>query len=248
MKKYLSLTFALVILLVALSSVAINGVAESVTHLYGDVNDDDSVDLRDVLFIRKHLASIKVEVFNFQACDVNQDSCADMKDVLLIRKHIAHVIDLGSYETEVTKPTTTTTVLEPKYPIDHTNPRINFIEGSKATLGVWWWHQIDGDLRTELMELLEANQVTEIYYCCDTLLGSSSGNKIIHEFVQEAMKHHMRVAVLFEVQGVVNEGNNSFKLAVDNFNKYKATEEYKDDDLYGFHCDIASPLVFIKTP
>ncbi len=66
------------------------------TVLYGDANDDMSVDMKDVLAIRKNLAGLGVEINEVQA-DANVDGTVDMKDVLMIRKYLADLIaSLGS--------------------------------------------------------------------------------------------------------------------------------------------------------
>ncbi len=61
--------------------------------LLGDANDDGSVDMKDVLLLRKFLAGLASEV-NRANADVNVDGSLDMKDVLMIRKYLAHMIDL----------------------------------------------------------------------------------------------------------------------------------------------------------
>ena len=58
----------------------------------GDVNHDGSIDMKDVLLIRKHIARFNVAL-NLLFADVNRDGSVDMKDVLLIRKFIAYMID-----------------------------------------------------------------------------------------------------------------------------------------------------------
>ena len=60
--------------------------------LLGDANDDGSVNMKDVLVMRKALAGIEVSVNNFNA-DVNQDDSVNMKDVLQIRKLLANIIE-----------------------------------------------------------------------------------------------------------------------------------------------------------
>ena len=60
--------------------------------LLGDANDDGSVNMKDVLVMRKALAGIEVFVNNFNA-DVNQDDSVNMKDVLQIRKLLANIIE-----------------------------------------------------------------------------------------------------------------------------------------------------------
>ena len=87
MKKILSI---LLVLAMALS-LALPVAGASV--LYGDVNGDSSVDMKDVLLLRKHIAKITATPFDEAAADVNGDNSLDMKDVLLVRKYIAKLID-----------------------------------------------------------------------------------------------------------------------------------------------------------
>ncbi len=57
-------------------------------YLPGDANDDGSVDMKDVLLIRKFIAGM-VDSLDESAADFNADGSIDMKDVLLIRRFIA---------------------------------------------------------------------------------------------------------------------------------------------------------------
>ena len=56
--------------------------------VYGDANGDDSVNMKDVLFLRKYIAGYNIEI-NKTNCDLNMDEAINMKDVLILRKHIA---------------------------------------------------------------------------------------------------------------------------------------------------------------
>ena len=60
---------------------------------YGDANSDESIDMKDVLTIRKFIAKLIGEKdLNLANADANADGDIDMKDVLLIRKFIANLI------------------------------------------------------------------------------------------------------------------------------------------------------------
>ena len=88
----------------------------------GDVTGDDSIDMKDVLMLRKYIAQMDADIVAANS-DVNSDGNIDMKDVLMIRKYIAHIItsfdedepsetESGSETTPGTDPTTTRTPIE----------------------------------------------------------------------------------------------------------------------------------------
>ena len=55
----------------------------------GDVNEDGSVDLKDVTILRRHLAggwNVKINEYN---SDVNGDGSIDLKDVTILRRYLA---------------------------------------------------------------------------------------------------------------------------------------------------------------
>lgn len=54
----------------------------------GDVNDDGSIDLKDVTFMRRALAGWDVEI-NEAAADINLDDSFDLKDVVYLRRFLA---------------------------------------------------------------------------------------------------------------------------------------------------------------
>lgn len=72
--------------LAVLQSVSWSISAES--FIYGDVNGDKAVDMKDVLLLRKSLAKLTAPGYNADAADVLTDKVADMKDVLLLRRAI----------------------------------------------------------------------------------------------------------------------------------------------------------------
>lgn len=64
-------------------------VEEAADVVAGDVNGDTTIDLKDVVLIRRHIAGgWDVEV-DLDAADVNDDGNVDLKDVVLIRRYIA---------------------------------------------------------------------------------------------------------------------------------------------------------------
>ena len=63
------------------------------TVLLGDANDDGAVNMKDVLTMRKYIASMDTTI-NLKNADINCDSSVNLKDVLLVRKWIAGVASL----------------------------------------------------------------------------------------------------------------------------------------------------------
>lgn len=213
----------------------------------GDVNADGAVNMKDVLSLRRFLAGLESSIPGNG--DVNADDAINMKDVLALRRMVASGTTAAHEETTATtattssQPTTHTTkgktTWATKYPINHDAPRINFIDDSPATLGVWWWHVSDAydeTLGPKYMTLLEENQVTEIYFYCSYMMTTAESRAKVHTFVQKAMERGMRVSVLYDNQNVVKAGDTSFTNAVNCYLQYK--KEYPQDDLYGLHCDI----------
>lgn len=56
--------------------------------IIGDANEDGSVDMKDILSIRKNLAGLDVHI-DMDLSDVNFDGLVDMKDILQLRKFLA---------------------------------------------------------------------------------------------------------------------------------------------------------------
>ena len=63
------------------------------TVLLGDANDDGAVNMKDVLTMRKYIASMDTTI-NLKNADVNCDSSVNLKDVLLVRKQLAGIASL----------------------------------------------------------------------------------------------------------------------------------------------------------
>ncbi len=60
--------------------------------LYGDVNGDNSIDLKDVLALRKCVAGFDAP-FVFENADVTADEQVDLKDCLILRRYLAGMQD-----------------------------------------------------------------------------------------------------------------------------------------------------------
>lgn len=107
-------------------------------------------------------------------------------------------------------------------------------------LGNWWWWPADGynaEVCDPTLDEMQNGGVTEIYfYCGEDIM---SGNwEPVHGFVQKAMAHGMRVAVLYDDwPDFDTDGGKAFTNSMaKQFLAYR--EEYPDDDLYGIHFDI----------
>ena len=87
--------------------------------LYGDANADSVVNMKDVLTMRKYVASLPVQI-DLVAGDTNGDNVVNMKDVLTVRKYIAGLIPyIDGGNTQPTQPVYTQPVYtQPVY----TNP------------------------------------------------------------------------------------------------------------------------------
>lgn len=78
-------------------TVAVPGVSKE-TFLVGDVNNDGTISLKDVLTLQKHLAYIiELDEIGTLAADANQDGKLAMSDALLIQKYIVKLPSDGSY-------------------------------------------------------------------------------------------------------------------------------------------------------
>ncbi len=78
----------------------------------GDVTGDDSIDMKDVLMLRKYIAQMDADIVAANS-DVNSDGNIDMKDVLMIRKYIAHIISsFDDIPDDPSDPTTSKTPAE----------------------------------------------------------------------------------------------------------------------------------------
>lgn len=82
------------------------GTQSTSVHQYGDVNNDGSIDLHDVLLIQKHVAkSIVLTEEQAKKAEVSGDGVIAMEDVLLLQKYIAKLISTFPVEPEIV-PTT----------------------------------------------------------------------------------------------------------------------------------------------
>lgn len=61
---------------------------EEQTAIYGDANNDGTVNSKDVVMMKKHLAGYTVDI-DLSVCDVNGDGAVNSKDVVLVMKKLA---------------------------------------------------------------------------------------------------------------------------------------------------------------
>ncbi len=94
-KRIISFLMAVV---VAMTSVQISAFAAiDGNTLYGDVNADGKIDMKDDLALKRYLAGQIPSEFNVVNADVNEDGVIDEADLLMIKKYIAEWdIKLGS--------------------------------------------------------------------------------------------------------------------------------------------------------
>ena len=235
------LTAAMVIssLLVVASAGAANGA------LWGDVNGDDAVNLKDVLALRRHVAGMEA-LENEATGDLDFDSTINLKDVLLLRKFIANMIDAP---TVTDAEPTGTTAAEPYRYNDEGEPVLTFLDGvDDCSLGVWWWQVDDGQnerTREKYLNFLEENGTTEIYYYCVYDMVSSYGRQTTHDFVLAAKEHGMKVVPLYDDVGMINGVEQCDVPVSKMISMFKAyNETYPDAPLSMIHFDVEPHQVF----
>ncbi len=245
MKKVVSL-IAVLALIVCVFCASISSIAAVGSSKWGDVNEDGSLDMKDVLTLRKALAGMTT-LTNENAGDVTLDGETDMKDVLYLRKYLAGMepalenSEESFEESEISQETSD--VPGPKQVAyrygDDGKPYLAFLDGvDDCTLGVWWWHTADGNntkLRDEYLDFLEKNHTTEIYYYCMYDMNKSSGRRETHEFVQAALSHGIAVSAIYDDFEICN-GWSGHKWIVDAFKAYM--EQYPEDHMNRIHFDI----------
>ena len=248
MKKLLACVLTVAMLLTSMVAV-ISVSAAGNQALWGDVNEDDAVNLKDVLALRRHVAGMEA-LTNEAAGDLDFDGAINMKDVLLLRKFIAGMIDAPTMtEAEPTTTGTTPTAVGPyRYNADG-EPVLNFLDGvGDCSLGVWWWQVDDGQnerTREKYLNFLEENGTTEIYYYCVYDMVSSYGRQTTHDFVLAAKEHGMKVVPLYDDVGMIN-GVEQCDVPVSKMvSMFKAyNETYPDAPLNMIHFDVEPHQVF----
>lgn len=116
-------------------------------------------------------------------------------------------------------------------------------QSNHRRIGNWWWYSEDGYTEptcTRYLDELQKACVSEIYFHGYTSLKNKEYSKL-HTFVQKAMAHGMRVALLYDGWSDFMSKNavTFVNTLIPNFQEYKRT--YPEDALYGFHFDIENP-------
>ena len=66
-----------------------NGTVKITNQLPGDINNDKTVDIKDVMLMRRYVAGGYGVTLNESVADVNKDGSVDIKDVMLMRRYVA---------------------------------------------------------------------------------------------------------------------------------------------------------------
>lgn len=108
-------------------------------------------------------------------------------------------------------------------------------------LGSWWWWPEDGFNETECekyLSLYQESGINEIYFYAYSSLYTEANREKIHTFVQKAMAHGCRVAIMYDGWADLKDGDTSMltEKIKDGFLAYK--EEYPKDAVYGMHFDM----------
>jgi len=108
--------------------------------------------------------------------------------------------------------------------------------GDKNTLGVWWWNIDTIKNPDEYLNFLEANHVSEIYLCIDSI-GRKSLFDEVRVFAKKAKEKGMRIAALTGDKDWINPDNKGFESYVNNFNTYQS-QAGDDEKFYAMHLDV----------
>ena len=108
-------------------------------------------------------------------------------------------------------------------------------------LGSWWWWPQDAFNETECekyLSLYQESGVNEIYFYGYDYLTTEGNREKLHGFVQKAMAHGCRVAIMYDGWADLQDGDTSYLTGKikDGFLAYK--EEYPKDAVYGMHFDM----------
>ena len=110
MKRVISLILSVCCILSFASIASFADTTESKVLTYGDVNEDYSVDITDVVLLRAHIVGNNTLSDRAQSIgDVNKDTATDIVDVVIMRNAIVNGIMLDDYVNEADTDTTTET-------------------------------------------------------------------------------------------------------------------------------------------
>ncbi len=105
-KKRKQLFLLIVIVLVALyicDKLPNNDIlaANCYNYVFGDINEDGTVNMKDIVLLQQYMNSWEVEI-DSNIADVNHDMVVNMKDIVMLQQYMNNIIDLPSYESDPT--------------------------------------------------------------------------------------------------------------------------------------------------
>ena len=260
MKKAISLLAFICVLLASVATVSASAMGS--TSVWGDVNEDELVNMKDVLALRQHVAGITLFA-DESLGDLDFDNAVNMKDVLALRKYIAGLIDAPTMpQTTATAAEPTVTATEPELTATQPAPQgepyrygedgvpyMSFTEGvDDASVSVWWWQTGDAEnetTRTKYLDFLKKNGTTDIYYYCVYDMTKAAGRTSTHKFVEAAAEYGIRVVPLYDDVGMINGVERCDVRVSQMLSMFKAYHEsYPDDVMDMIHFDVEPHQVF----
>ena len=101
MKKILSIVLSLVMLSAAIAAAIPQSAAVTHGYLLGDANDDNGVNVKDLLLMRKFIAgAVSDRDIDFPAADIVTNDAVNFEDVLYLKRVIACIDDLEGNNTD----------------------------------------------------------------------------------------------------------------------------------------------------
>ena len=88
-KTFKKIVSSFLVLVTVLTMLPMDSYARTSGNLYGDINGDTKIDLKDALDFRKHIVNGETSGFKFANADVNTDQYADLKDLIMLHKYLA---------------------------------------------------------------------------------------------------------------------------------------------------------------
>ena len=82
-------SFLLAFILLLTSVPLVPSASAATPKAYGDVNDDNTIDIKDALLLQKYVLGVNAPSINLKYADVTGDSKIDLKDLLNVKKYLA---------------------------------------------------------------------------------------------------------------------------------------------------------------